>query len=87
MLGLITTNSIVAIRRRGSGLRARWSTFIIAVVPTALRIWWFATKEDETFEVSANHAVMACYNMMIPHIVTDLPSHQAHALRQQMKSR
>ena len=43
-------------------------------------------KEDETFEVSANHAVMACYNMMIPHIVTDLPSHQAHALRQQMKS-
>ena len=43
-------------------------------------------KEGETFEVSANHAVMACYNMMIPHIVTDLPSHQADALRQQMKS-
>ena len=43
-------------------------------------------KEGETFEVSANHVVMACYNMMIPHIVTDLPSHQADALRQQMKS-
>ena len=43
-------------------------------------------KEDETLEVSATHVVMACYNMLIPHIVTDLPSHQADALRQQMKS-
>ncbi len=37
-------------------------------------------------EVSASHVVMACYNMMIPHIVTDLPTHQAEALSQQMKS-
>ena len=43
-------------------------------------------KGGETFEVSATHVVMACYNVMIPHIVTDLPSHQADALRQQMKS-
>ena len=43
-------------------------------------------KGGETFEVSATHVVMACYNMMIPHIVTDLPVHQADALRQQMKS-
>ena len=43
-------------------------------------------KDGETLEVAATHVVMACYNMMIPHIVTDLPSHQADALRQQMKS-
>ena len=43
-------------------------------------------KGGETFELSATHVVMACYNVMIPHIVTDLPSHQADALRQQMKS-
>ena len=43
-------------------------------------------REDETLEVSATHVVMACYNMMIPHIVTDLPSHQASALGQQMKN-
>ena len=43
-------------------------------------------KDGETSEVSATHVVMACYNIMIPHIVTDLPSHQADALRQQMKS-
>jgi spermidine dehydrogenase len=29
---------------------------------------------------------MACYNVMIPHIVSDLPEIQAAALRQQMKS-
>ena len=43
-------------------------------------------KDGETLEVAATHVVMACYNMMIPHIVTDLPSHQADALRQQMRS-
>jgi spermidine dehydrogenase len=29
---------------------------------------------------------MACYNMMIPHIVSDLPEEQASALRLQSKS-
>ena len=43
-------------------------------------------RGGETLEVSATNVVMACYNMMIPHIVTDLPAHQAGALRQQMKS-
>ncbi len=42
--------------------------------------------EGSTYEVSATNVVMACYNMMIPHIVTDLLPHQAQALRQQMKS-
>ena len=41
---------------------------------------------DTPHSVSAKHVVMACYNMMIPHIVTDLPEAQADALRQQMKS-
>ena len=39
-----------------------------------------------TYEVSASNVVMACYNMMIPHIVTDLPAPQSAALKQQMKS-
>jgi spermidine dehydrogenase len=42
--------------------------------------------EGSTFEVSANNVIMACYNVMIPHIVTDLPEVQAEALSQQMKS-
>ena len=42
--------------------------------------------DDTLAGVSAKHVVMACYNMMIPHIVSDLPEAQAEALRQQMKS-
>ena len=42
--------------------------------------------DGSTFEVSANNVIMACYNVMIPHIVTDLPEVQAEALSQQMKS-
>ena len=41
---------------------------------------------DNLHSVSAKRVVMACYNMMIPHIVSDLPETQADALRQQMKS-
>ena len=43
-------------------------------------------REGSTYEVSASNVVMACYNMMIPHIVTDLPTSQSAALKQQMKS-
>ena len=42
--------------------------------------------EGSTYEVSASNVVMACYNMMIPHIVTDLPASQSSALKQQLKS-
>ena len=41
---------------------------------------------DTLHGVSAKHVVMACYNMIIPHIVSDLPKAQADALREQMKS-
>lgn len=37
------------------------------------------------YRVRARHVVMACYNMMVPHIVPDLPEEQAAALRLQMK--
>jgi spermidine dehydrogenase len=38
------------------------------------------------YRVKARQVVMACYNMMIPHIVSGLPEEQAAALRLQMKS-
>ncbi len=43
-------------------------------------------QNGQAHQVSAKNVVMACYNMMIPHIVSDLPRHQADALSQQMKS-
>ncbi len=41
---------------------------------------------DKAYQVRGRGVVMACYNMIIPHIVSDLPEEQAAALRLQSKS-
>ena len=41
---------------------------------------------NSAYQVRAKNVVMACYNMMIPHIVSKLPDEQAAALRLQDKS-
>jgi len=43
-------------------------------------------NNDRSYQVRAKNVVMACYNMMIPHIVSGLPEAQAAALRLQTKS-
>lgn len=43
-------------------------------------------RDGRAYQVRGSGVVMACYNMMIPHIVSDLPEEQAAALRQQTKS-
>ena len=43
-------------------------------------------NDDKSYQVNARGVVMACYNMMIPHIVSDLPEEQAAALKLQGKS-
>ena len=43
-------------------------------------------KNNKSHMIKAKSVVMACYNMMIPHIVSDLPEEQASALRLQSKS-
>ena len=42
-------------------------------------------NDNKSFQVKGKHVVMACYNMMIPHIVSDMPEEQASALRLQNK--
>lgn len=41
---------------------------------------------NKSYQVRAHGVVMACYNMMIPHIVSDLPKKQSAALKLQTKS-
>jgi len=41
---------------------------------------------NQSYQVQARGVVMACYNMIIPHIVSGLPEEQAAALRLQGKS-
>lgn len=43
-------------------------------------------NKDKMYQVKGKHVVMACYNMMIPHIVSGLPKDQAAALGLQSKS-
>ena len=43
-------------------------------------------NDNKSHQVKGKSVVMACYNMMIPHIVSDLPEEQAAALRLQSKS-
>jgi spermidine dehydrogenase len=43
-------------------------------------------NDNKSFQVKGKGVVMACYNMMIPHIVSNLPKEQDEALRLQMKS-
>ncbi len=42
-------------------------------------------KDNKSYQVKGKGVVMACYNMMIPHIVPDLPKEQAAALRRLVK--
>ena len=42
-------------------------------------------NQDKSYQVKGRNVVLACYNMMIPHIVTGLPEEQAAALRLQNK--
>ncbi len=43
-------------------------------------------NNNKSYQVKGKAVVMACYNMMIPHIVPNLPKAQDEALRLQMKS-
>ena len=41
--------------------------------------------DDKSYQVKGKGVVMACYNVMIPHIVPDIPREQAAALRRNMR--
>jgi len=43
-------------------------------------------NDNKSYQLNARSVVMACYNMIIPHIVSGLPEEQAAALRLQGKS-
>ncbi len=43
-------------------------------------------NDNKSYQLKGKGVVMACYNMMIPHIVSNLPKEQDEALRLQMKS-
>jgi spermidine dehydrogenase len=43
-------------------------------------------SDNKSYQIRGKAVVMACYNMIIPHLVPDLPKAQSQALSLQMKS-
>jgi len=70
----IRLNSTVVNVRHGGDLKNASEVFVNYI------------NDNKSYQVKANSVVMACYNMMIPHIASDLPEEQAAALKLQSKS-
>jgi len=72
--------------RPDSPVRLRLSSTVVRVThegppPQAERLSVTYVHENRAYRVRAKHCVMACYNMMIPHLVPELPQEQKDALR------
>jgi len=73
-----------------NGVRIRLNSTVVNVQhggdPDSSEVLVNYINNDKSYEVKGKNVVMACYNMMIPHIVSGLPEEQADALRLQDKS-
>lgn len=77
--------------KANSAVRIRLNSTVVNVrhggdVKNATEVFVKYIKEHKCYQVKAKQVVMACYNMMIPHIVSGLPEEQTAALRLQTKS-
>jgi spermidine dehydrogenase len=75
----------------GNAVRIRLNSTAVHAVhagdpATSGEVFVTYVKDDVACRVSAGAVVMACYNMIIPHIVPGLPKEQAQALKLQGKS-
>ncbi len=74
-----------------SNVRLRLSSTVVEAkhdgeVKNAGQVLLNYINKGQTYQVKARHCVMAGYNMMIPHLVPDLPQKQKNALKQQVKT-
>jgi spermidine dehydrogenase len=72
-----------ALDRAGSPVRIRRGATAVDVRHTAARdgVDVVYVREGKAARVRAKHAILACYNHVIPHICSELPAAQAEALR------
>jgi spermidine dehydrogenase len=74
----------------GNSARVRLNSTVVNVkhagnAKTASDVFVTFIKDNKSYQVTGKGVVMACYNMMIPHIVPDLPKEQEAALRRLSK--
>ena len=80
-----------ALDRPGYPVRCRLNSTVVNVrhggnPASASEVLVSYVNGNQSFQVRGRNVVMACYNMMIPHIVSDLPQEQSAALSLQTKS-
>ena len=80
-----------ALDRSGNSVRIRLNSTAVNVQhdgdPTgSSEVFVTYINDNRAYRVQGKGVVMACYNMMIPYIVSDLPEEQDAALRLQTKS-
>lgn len=77
--------------KTGNDVRIRLSSTVVNArhagdPASASEVFVTYVNDGKAYRVKASAAVMACYNRIIPYIVSDLPEKQADALRLQRKS-
>jgi len=76
--------------KSGNIVRIRLNSTVVNVVHggdanSASDVFVNYINDNRSYRIKGRGVVMACYNMMIPHIVPDLPNEQAAALRRNVK--
>lgn len=72
--------------RAGSPIRLRLNSTVVNARNVRDGVDVTYINGDRAFRVRARHAVMACYNQILPHICTDMGESQAQALRNASKT-
>lgn len=72
----------------GSATRLRLDSTVVRVVNGAggVEIGYIPQSDGRLHRIRSRHCVLACFNMLIPYILGDLPAAQAAALRENVKS-
>lgn len=72
----------------GSPTRLRLDSSVVRVVNSArgVEIGYISQADGVLHRIRARHCVLACFNMLVPYVLGDLPAAQAAALRQNVKA-
>jgi spermidine dehydrogenase len=70
----------------GQGVRVRLQSTCVSVVQAGDKVRVAYVRGDVVRRVETRHAVLACFHMMIPHIMPDLPAPQRTALANNVKT-
>jgi spermidine dehydrogenase len=75
-----------ALDREGQGVRIRLEATCIDVRNAGDEVHLAYVRAGTTHRVAAKHAVLACFHMVIPHIMPELPAEQRAALALNVKT-